>query len=205
MADIMLVSIALIILLIGTFTDFKTREVPDWVNYSGIFAGLGIRLIYSASALDPSYILSGALGFGVFLGIALAMFYMGQWGGGDSKMLMGLGALMGLEFRPDNIMVAFFVNALIIGAAYGVLWSIILAVKHKKKFVPYMAKVMKSEQYKKSKKALLVIILSIVVLSLVSGYFAAAALLSIALAILFLFYVFIFLRLVLDRCRYCIF
>ncbi len=53
MIDIILLSVALIILIIGTFTDFKTREVPDWVNYSAVAAGIGsIRADYAMAVLQ---------------------------------------------------------------------------------------------------------------------------------------------------------
>ena len=96
--SIVILVIGLIVLLIGSYTDIRTREVPDWVDYGLIFIGLGTRLIYSFATFDWSYLIEGILGFAVFLAIAYAMFYAGQWGGGDAKMMMGLGALVGLRF-----------------------------------------------------------------------------------------------------------
>lgn len=191
--DAVLISIALAILLIGTFTDFKTREVPDWVNYSGIAAGLGIRLLYSASTFEWNYIIAGVLGFAVFLGIALAMFYLGQWGGGDSKMLMGLGALLGIELRPDNLLIAFFVNMLIIGALYGIAWSIYLAAKHRKRFVPFVSRAVKGKEYKKAKKILFAAVALLLLISVMSDFYIAAALIAAAFALFFVFYAFVFL------------
>lgn len=188
MIDIILISIVFLILIIGTFTDFKTREVPDWVNYSAIFAGIGIRLIYSLATFEWSYIIEGAFGFAVFLAIALIMFYLGQWGGGDSKMLMGIGALVGLQFRPDHLLVAFFVNMLIVGAAYGVLWGIILAVKHKKKFVPYVRKVVSTKGYKKAKTALFAFIALLLVSSFFFDVYIAIMLVTFALVLFIMFY-----------------
>ena len=58
MFDIIIISVVLLALLIGSFTDIKTREVPDWLNFSLIPLGLGIRLIYSLITSDYSYIIS---------------------------------------------------------------------------------------------------------------------------------------------------
>ena len=132
--------VCLFLLIIGTFTDLKVREVPDWLNYSGIFIGLGLRLIWSLYSFDWSYIIDGVIGFVVFFGIACAMFYLGQWGGGDSKMLMALGALLGLKFSFDHITVAFVVSLMIVGGLYGFVWSFVLALKSWKKFVPQFKK-----------------------------------------------------------------
>ncbi len=38
---------AIIALAIGTYTDLKTREVPDWLNYSLIAFSFGSAIIYS--------------------------------------------------------------------------------------------------------------------------------------------------------------
>ena len=138
--------ICIILLVIGTFTDLKVREVPDWLNYSGIFAGLGLRLIWSLSSFDWSFILEGLLGFGVFFGIAVAMFYLGQWGGGDSKLLMALGALLGLSFSFDSFTIAFIINLMIIGGIYGLFWSIALALRNFKKFRKQLRKSMSSNR-----------------------------------------------------------
>lgn len=193
MIDAILISAALAILAIGTFTDFRIREVPDWINYGGIAAGLGLRLLYSSLTFDWSYIIAGLLGFGVFLGVALAMFYLGQWGGGDSKMLMGIGALVGLELRPDSLLIAFFVNMLFVGALYGIFWSIYLAVSHRKKFIRQMNNAIKSRDYRKAKKILFLLVALLIILSFLVEPYVAAALLVSAFVLLVVFYSWLFL------------
>ena len=127
-------AVCIVLLIVGTLTDLKTREVPDWINYSGIFAGLGLRLMWSVYSFEWHYILEGLLGFGVFFGIAVAMFYLGQWGGGDSKLLMALGALLGLKFSLGSFTVGFIVNLAIFGGIYGIIWSSVLALQNWQKF-----------------------------------------------------------------------
>lgn len=127
--------VCLFLLIIGTFTDIRVREVPDWINYSGIFAGLGIRLIYSLYSFDWSFILEGLLGFIVFFAIGVAMFYSGQWGGGDSKLLMALGALLGLQLNLSNFTIGFIINLMIVGGIYGFIWTSVLAIKNWDKFL----------------------------------------------------------------------
>ncbi len=134
MLEIVLFSLAFLILAIATYTDIRTREVPDWLNFSGIIAGLGIRSIWSAINSDWSIIGWGLLGFGVFFSIGIIMYYTGQWGGGDSKLLMALGALLGLKFASDNFAVIFLIWILLAGAGYGMLSSLWLAIRNWKKF-----------------------------------------------------------------------
>jgi len=126
--------VCLFLLVVGAFTDLKVREVPDWLNYSGIFVGLGLRLIWSFYSFDWSYIIHGFIGFGVFFGIACLMFYLGQWGGGDAKMLMALGALLGLKLSFESFTVGFLISLMIAGGLYGFVWSFVLAVRNWHKF-----------------------------------------------------------------------
>ncbi len=132
---ILLYSVAFLALVVASYTDLKTREVPDWLNYSVMAVGIGLRALFSVYYSDPSYIIAGLLGLGLFVAIGLAMFYTGQWGGGDSKMLMALGSLFGITLDTNTFMLAFFVNLLLAGAAYGLIYSIALALQNQNAFV----------------------------------------------------------------------
>ena len=74
MLSIILITITFIVLLIASYIDIRTREVPDWLNYGLIFTAFGIRIIYSFS-LGWEIILSGILGFIVCLGLAFLFYY----------------------------------------------------------------------------------------------------------------------------------
>ena len=132
----LLLSIAFVALVIGSITDIKTREVPDWVNFGLIFSAIGLRSLYSVITFDWTYLINGAIGLILFVAIAYIMFYTGQWGGGDSKMLMGLGAVFGLalSLNPFPKIGIFLINIFIAGAVYGLIYSSVLAVKNRKKF-----------------------------------------------------------------------
>lgn len=161
MINTILISAVISGMIIATATDLKKREVPDWLNYSLIFFGLGARLIYSVYYLDFFFFLEGVLGLAVLAMIGLLMFYTGQWGGGDTKLLMGVGALMGLsfDFSEFPLIVSFFINLLIVGAGYGLLWSVVLSIKHRKKF-----KVSFRKNHKKVKTAKRFIIITSVLI-----------------------------------------
>lgn len=122
--------ITVLVLLIGSYTDLKTREVPDWLSFAAIIAALGTRLIFSVWESNPSYIIEGMMGFAAFFILACTLYYLGQWGGGDSKMLMAIGALIGLKLEVTHFMVGFIVNLLFVGGVYGLFWSLGLALVH---------------------------------------------------------------------------
>src|SRR3989338_8652602 len=148
---LILTSVALII---ASISDIRTREVPDLLNYSLIFVAIGLRAIYSAATGEWSFLVSGLVGLGVFFSFALILFYAGQWGGGDSKLLMGMGAMFGIDIKlnifsnnaanpsfnalnalADSFIINFFVNMLVAGAVYGLIWSIVLAAKNRRELL----------------------------------------------------------------------
>ena len=54
-----LLIIGLVLLVVGTITDFRFREVPDWLSFGGIFAGLGLRLVWSLYSASWRYLIEG--------------------------------------------------------------------------------------------------------------------------------------------------
>lgn len=192
---------AFISLIIASITDIKTREVPDWLNYGLIIFGLGSRLIYSIALLDINFFLYGLAGFFVFFVIANLMFYSAQWGGGDSKLLMGLGAVIGLNFnfREMPFLVIFWINIILIGAIYGLFWSFVLAFKNKNRFLrDFRERIKKSA---KIRRFLLIISLAV----LLSAFFIDSITTRILLVILvfsslLIFYISIFIKSVERTC-----
>ncbi|MBU0980779.1 MAG: A24 family peptidase [Nanoarchaeota archaeon] len=122
-----------IALLLASINDLRTREVPDWLSYSLFALALGYRIFASLIMHDGNILLSGLLGGGIFFVIAVFMFYTGQWGGGDSKLLIGLGTLFGFQMGWQNDLVAFVINFLFIGAMYGLIWTFVLALKNRER------------------------------------------------------------------------
>jgi Flp pilus assembly protein protease CpaA len=100
-----------------------------------IAMGLGINSIYSAHYQDWTFIRNSVIGLAASIALGYLMYYTGQWGGGDSKMIMGLGALLGLplQLSPLPFLLVFYANIAIFGAFYGSIWiSAYLIWNHKK-------------------------------------------------------------------------
>jgi Flp pilus assembly protein protease CpaA len=159
-------SVALAALVYGSITDLKTREVPDWINYGLIVSGVGLNAIFSAALSDWSHIIHSFAGLGIFFAIGWFMFYFGQWGGGDSKMLMGLGAMIGIDvnFREPQFLAGFLINAMFVGALYGLFWSIFLAAKNHAKFGRNFSRILKEKKIVLAKKILLCLVVLLFVL-----------------------------------------
>lgn len=189
--------LSFIVLLIGSITDLKTREVPDWVNYGLILSGIGINLLFSAIYSNPSFIINSIVGLAIFFGIAYMMFYAGQWGGGDSKMLMGIGAMIGIDVsqKANQFLAAFFINALFAGAVYGLLYSIFLVFKNKEKFWKEFKRIISEKSVVNAKKYLLAIFaLLVIAFFLIKLYYIRILMLSFMLVILVAFYLWNFVK-----------
>ena len=153
-------------LALASYLDIKTREVPDFLSYGMVFIGIGYRSVYSLAYWDHSYITEGLAGLLVFFGLSYVMFYSGQWGGGDSKVLMGIGALFGL--RPDfyNFNIAFLINTLIFGAVYGLVWSIVLAASRRRSFANELKEIIHEKDMLRLRKFMLLLVITLIIISL---------------------------------------
>ncbi|MFC1768358.1 prepilin peptidase [Nanoarchaeota archaeon] len=145
--ELIIYGIAFIVLLLASISDLKTREVPDSLNFGLIGIGIGVNLLFSIIHFDYGYILHSLIGIIVFLILSFLMYYTGQWGGGDSKLLIGLGALFGLQYSMETFMFSFIVSLLLVGAVYGIFWSIMLGVKNYRNLSREIKKIVNSKHF----------------------------------------------------------
>ena len=215
--SIIIYTLSFIALFIGSITDLKTREVPDWLNYGLVISGIGLNtlfmIIYNQFIVEEityhnittlkytispdSYLINSLVGLVILFGIAYFMFYAGQWGGGDSKMIMGLGAMIGIDvsFKTQQFLFGFFINALLIGAIYGLLWSFYLIFKNKEKFWKEFKKILSEKNILKTKKIMIVIlILLLSIFFFTKLFYIKILILSFAFLILTTFYLWIFVK-----------
>ncbi len=131
--DIVAFVVACLFLAAASIADLRSREVPDLLSYGlilfGVSYGFGKALLL-LSWLPAAQML---LGGGVLGLLAALLFYTGQWGGADAKLLLGLGSLLGLGFGSFEA-ILFLVVALFAGALYGLLYAGFLAVKEWTRF-----------------------------------------------------------------------
>ncbi|MBT4539901.1 prepilin peptidase [Candidatus Woesearchaeota archaeon] len=205
-------TIGLIALLIGSFTDLKKREVPDWVNFGLMFIGIGVSLLFSIISGNYFIILGSIIGLTLMYALGSLMFYTGQWGGGDSKMLMGLGALIGIPlFLPiKNIFMfwkadlpflfIFVIYIMVTGAFYGLLWSIGLAIIHRKTFVKDIVERLNTKKAKLIKYVLFGLsIVAVIILFLVDNLIFKLFPIWLTVLLVLLFYMYYFIKSI-EKC-----
>jgi len=133
MFELLLIAIALIGSFAAGLYDLKTSNIPDTLCILMIIAGLLLRGFYSLSTGDFSVLINSLLFGGLFLAFGLIMYFTGQWGGGDGELLIAIGVLLPSlstvkTFFPFSI--SFFINSFFIGAAYSIIYSLVLSYRN---------------------------------------------------------------------------
>ena len=193
-----LIVIAFIWLIFAAIVDIKKKEVPNWLNYSLIAIGFGARIIYSLIFNDYKIFLFGIIGFIACFIFGNLMYYTRQWGGGDAKLIMGLGAMFG-DYKIGSIinqnielpfLVVLIINILLAGLVYSIFYSIFLAIKNKEKFV---------KAWNKEKSYLIIGIITIATLLSVGLYFSIDELFATIIVFLILIFSVLFVSLIFIR------
>ncbi len=205
--ELILLILAFIVTLIAVISDIKTTEVPDYANYFLLFSALSLRLLYSLATRDWSFILAVLISFPIMFILALTMYKTRQWGGGDAKLLISLSIALAtypsflLEFFTPKLIFPFpitlFINVLIIGAAYSLIYAVSLAIKGRKKFTNSFAEIIKRTKIIQI-KILSATVLAIILLAVTS--IPKIILIAAIILPIILFYVYIFIKTVEKVC-----
>jgi len=166
--DIILITISLIALIFASITDIKIKEVPDWLSYGLISSGLFIRLISSIVLNQYSYFFYGLAGLAVMFVIGEVLYHTKMWGGGDAKLLMGLGVTLAttpfyLESSSIPFLATLFILILFSGVIYGIIWSIYLIFKDRETFKTEFNKIRHSQSSRTIRILSIIVILLLII------------------------------------------
>ncbi|WP_197441272.1 A24 family peptidase [Thalassoglobus neptunius] len=84
---------ALSIVITATIWDFRERRIPNWLTLPAIPLGVLCQTLMFGWAGTQSSLLGFAIGFGLFF----LLFATGGSGGGDVKLMGGLGTWLGAQ------------------------------------------------------------------------------------------------------------
>lgn len=100
---------------VATFTDLRSRTIPNWLSAGAFLGGLGMRSALYGWTGAKEALIGGAVGFAVFL----VFFVLGGMGGGDVKLMAGFGAILGY---PQIVMAA--ILTAIVGAVMALIYLV---------------------------------------------------------------------------------
>ena len=146
MIELFILVLIIFFLAIASYTDALKREVPDWLNYSAIALAFFLRIMWSINTSDWHYFIYGFIGFVIFFLIGCGMYYLGQWGGGDAKLMMALGIFLGIEVSINNDGVMFLSNLLIVSLLYSLAFLFYLFIKNIKNVIKKYSEFINNEQ-----------------------------------------------------------
>lgn len=142
MFELIPLAIALIGSSMAAVWDLKTTEIPDEIPYAMIALALIFYAIQSLLQWNYWPVLNSLI-FGLgFLGFGFLMYYAGQWGGGDAKVLSAIGFL--IPEAPRGFLKLFFpfpfsylINVFLVGAAYMLIYAFVLALINKRIMIKF--------------------------------------------------------------------
>ncbi|MBI4143812.1 prepilin peptidase [Candidatus Woesearchaeota archaeon] len=123
------------VLVVGSITDLRSREVSDWLCYAGIASGVGIALVSSVYAFSFISLLKSLLGLLVFGVIGWLFYFSNQWASGDAFVLAGVGAFFGFELSVDSLWLGFVFDLFVVASFYSVFWLVWLAFSNWSRFI----------------------------------------------------------------------
>ncbi len=198
--------IVLFFLAAAAVSDLKKREVPNWVNYGLVTVGIGFGLLQSAVAADWHFVAFSIAGTAAALAFAALMFYTGQWGGGDSKLLIGMGAVLGLSISArwpfsslDNPFISFLFNLVAVSLLYALVMGTFIVLKNKGRFAAELKKQLRSYAAMR-KLALVAAVVGLIAIAAANDFFVRLFIVIIIAAMFFALYLSIMAKAVERSC-----
>ncbi|QQG39977.1 MAG: prepilin peptidase [Candidatus Aenigmatarchaeota archaeon] len=139
MLVLVLENLPLYVALVGSATagyiDLRTTEIPDEIPLSMAVFGLfwaALAYVTSGSAI----LVQSAIVGGLFFALGYVMYYTGQWGGGDAKLMAAIGVLVpqAPAFAVATLFpfaMSMLLNVFMLGAVYIVAYSLTVSLPNR--------------------------------------------------------------------------
>jgi prepilin peptidase CpaA len=121
--DILRITLLVATLLVATYTDLSQRKIYNWNTFPAIGLGFGLALGEALSEESLHWLWPSLVGFALSALVFGLPFLMSWLGGGDFKLMLGIGALQGAPM--DGLFLAHAIyNISLVGAIMALLMLI---------------------------------------------------------------------------------
>jgi len=110
---------------LAVFDDLRRRAISNWISGGALIAGLILNFL----ARGPYGAAMAAAGAAIGFALLVAFYLLGGLGGGDLKLMAGLGALLG----PSAVLTAAVLGAIV--GAFMAVFSIVF--RRSQRAIPY--------------------------------------------------------------------
>src|SRR5688572_23697423 len=93
------------LLVVAAVVDWRTRRIPNWLTFTLVLSGIAQSFMPHAVVSPTGALLGLCVGFV----LTFALYALGAVGGGDVKLLAGIGAWLG----PQAALAVFCVEAIV--------------------------------------------------------------------------------------------
>ena len=132
-----LILVGLIWIAFASIQDLRNREVSNWISFSLIVFALGFRFFLSLFNGQWAFFIQGVIGLVIFLVVGNLLYYGKMFAGGDAKLMIAMGPLIGFSnvFLVNvKIYFTFIIFFLFSGAVYGFLSMVFFSLRNFKEF-----------------------------------------------------------------------
>ncbi len=146
LSALIVILVSLVFLIIASYCDLRTGEVPEKISRGYIFSMLFLAFLFSIFTQDyKPFVYAATIGVAYFV-FGYLTYYFGQWGGGDVKILAGIGISLGLlyslnyEFPRSTILpyyLGYFIDMGIVMIPYVFLYGLFLGSRNRSVFQEY--------------------------------------------------------------------
>ncbi|MBI2044964.1 prepilin peptidase [Candidatus Pacearchaeota archaeon] len=146
-----LLGVGFLWILFASIQDLRRREVDNWISFSLIAFVLGFRFFYGLFNDDWNFFYQGLFGFIIFLIVGNLLYYGKMFAGGDAKLMIAVGPLLGLSsafFINLKIYFLFIILFLFSGAVYGFFSMVFFSLRNLRAFgKDYSRRLKKSRRF----------------------------------------------------------
>ena len=101
---------ALLLLVWAAVEDLRSRRIPNWLTFSLVLGGIAQSIAFGVVSSPGTSLLGLLVGFA----LPFVLFAMGALGGGDVKLLAGVGAWFGAQAALATFCIAAIVGAVMV-------------------------------------------------------------------------------------------